>query len=847
MKKYRPQKIEKKWQQIWRKKTLCQAIDFSPKKKFYALVEFPYPSGEGLHLGHAFTFTVMDAFARQKRMAGRNVLYPMGWDAFGLPTENYALKTGIHPALATKRNIARFKKQMERLGLAYNWKREINTTDPNYYRWTQWIFIQFFKHGLAYKKKMPINWCPSCKIGLANEEVVNGKCERCGAPVEQKELDQWLLKITAYADRLADELDLVDFPESVKAAQRNWIGRKEWIDITYPIVGSKEKIVVSTTRPDTNFGATFVVLAPEHPLIEKILNSKFKIERARIKEIKKYVQAAQKKTELERIAEGRKKTGVFTGLYCLNPLTGRKMPIWVTDFVLMSVGTGAVVGVPGHDRRDFEFAQEFNLPVIRVVVGEDGDTSKITRKEQVLEEEGIAVNSGFLNGLKTQKAIKKMMAFLEKKGWGKRVVRYHLRDWIFSRQHYWGEPIPMIYCPSCAQKGITWWDTPEGKNFKPLYTQSLKLDTNLAGWFPVPEDQLPLKLPEVKKYQPTGTGQSPLAAIKDWVETKCPYCGAPARRETDTMPNWAGSSWYFLRYCDPQNKKRLADYKKLKYWLPVDLYLGGAEHTTLHLLYSRFWHKFLFDLGVVPGKEPYQQRQQHGVILAEDGRRMSKSRGNVINPDEAIKKWGTDALRLYLLFMGPYDQTMPWNSKGVEGCARFLNRVWQIYQKSAKIGEKSSPYLVRKLHQLIKKVSRDVSLLHHNTAIAALMEFLNHWSKKGVLSKKDAASFLKLLAPFVPHISEEIWVAFLGKKPSIHQQNWPKYEPKLAEEKMITIIVQINGKLRAKLAVDAGKGRKQKEIESLALENEKIKKYLQGKKVKRIVFIPARLINFVVE
>jgi leucyl-tRNA synthetase len=808
-------------------------------------------------MGHAFTYPILDVLARKKRMKGFNVLQPMGWDAFGLPTENYAIKTGIHPAIVTKRNTDRFRQQMKRLALAYDWDREVNTTDPSYYRWTQWIFIQLFKHDLAYKKKMPINWCPSCKIGLANEEVVAGKCERCGAAVGRKELSQWLLRITAYADRLADELDLVDYPDYVKAAQRNWIGRKEWIDIVYPIKGTKGTITVSTTRPDTNFGATFIVLAPEHPLISDILKGKFKVKKSRLKEIKEYVKKAKSKTDFERIAEGREKTGVFTGLYCLNQLNDYPMPIYVTDFVMMTVGTGAVVGVPGHDIRDFEFAQKFNLKVIRVVVGSDGDTSPITKKEQVQEKEGTMINSEFLNGMDIHQATKTIMDYIEKKGWGKRAIRYHLRDWIFSRQHYWGEPIPMIYCPACAEKGITWWDTREGKTFlKKHQTSSIKSQTNLksqienssqrpVGWFPLSEEDLPLELPKVKKYEPTGTGESPLAAIRDWVEVACPECGGAARRETDTMPNWAGSSWYFLRYCDPSNNKSLADPKKMKYWMPVDIYLGGAEHTTLHLLYSRFWHKFLNDIGVVPGKEPYQARRQHGVILGEDGYRMSKSRGNIINPEEMMEKYGVDALRLYLMFMGPYDQTMPWSTKGIEGCYRFLKRVWRLYFQSEKIGKKSNKLLICLLHQLIKKVSEDIDRLSHNTAIAGMMEFVNNWTKLGQLSKKDAGIFLVLLAPYAPYISEELWREVLKKKMSIHRQKWPKYDLLLAKEKVVTIVVQVNGKLRDRLEVRVQKSKTKSEIEKLAKMSKKVQKYLKNKEVKKVIFIPGRLINFV--
>lgn len=873
--KYKPQEVELKWMKKWEKDRLFYAVaEDTKRKKYYALVEFPYPSGEGLHLGHTFTNTVLDVFARKKRMDGFNVFHPMGWDAFGLPTENYAIKTGIHPAVVTKENTNRFREQDKRLGFSYTWDREVNTTDPNYYQWTQWIFIQLFKHGLAYKAEKPVGWCPDCKIILANEEIVGGKCERCGATAEYRKQKQWLLRITAYADRLADELDLVDYPEYVKKSQRDWIGRKEWIDITYPIEGTSEKISVSTTRPDTNFGATFIVVAPEYPLIQQILNPKskirsnLKIPNSKIKELQNYLNAAKKKSERERISEGRKKTGVFTGLYAVNQLNNYQMPIWVTDFVLPDVGTGAVVGVPGHDLRDFEFAKQFALPVIRVVVGEDGDTSPITKKEQVQEEEGAMVNSEFLNGLDIHEATIKIMDYIEKEGWGKRTVRYHLRDWIFSRQHYWGEPIPMVYCQICAKKGITWWKTKAAKDFKPVSKQQLTISkSETAGWFPLPEEELPLKLPEVERYQPTETGESPLANIKTWVKTSCPHCGGPARRETDTMPNWAGSSWYFLRYCDPKNNQQLAINNKLEYWLPVDLYLGGAEHTTLHLLYSRFWHKFLFDLGTAPGKEPYAARRQHGVILGPDGYRMSKSRGNIVNPEDIVNKYGADTLRMYLMFMGPYDSTMPWSDEGVEGIWRFLNRIWRIYHdrnRIASTSEESCPAsaglppsevikvdeLRRKLHRLIQKVGDDIDNLKHNTAIAALMEFLNAWYDGGTLSKKDAGAYLHLLAPFAPFLAEELWqqinqYSIFNIQYSIHSQPWPKYDPKLAKEEQVTIIIQVNGKMRGEVRMKNVECRMQNKIEERAKKDEKVVRYLEGKTIRKTIFVPGKLINFV--
>lgn len=810
MKSYNHKIIESKYQKVWGENKTHKAKDFDKKPKFYALVEFPYPSGEGLHLGHAFTNVILDILARKKRMSGLNVLYPMGWDAFGLPTENYAIKTGIQPALATKNNTDNFKKQMNALALAYDWDREINTTDPNYYKWTQWIFLKLFEKGLAYKKETPVGWCPSCKIILANEEIVNGNCERCGTKAKQRQQKQWLLKITAYADRLADELDLVDYPESVKVAQRNWIGKKTGINITYPIEASSEKVEVFTTRPDTNFGATFIVLAPEHPLVLKITTKEKETE------VKKYVEKTTNKTEVERMMEKHKKTGVFTGSYAINQLNGKKMPIWISDFVLPSFGTGALVGVPGHDKKDFEFAKEFSIPIIRVVEGKDNDRSEITKISQVQEKEGTMINSEFLNGLDINKATQKIMNYLEVKGWGKKTTTYHLRDWVFSRQHYWGEPIPIVNCKNC-------------------------------GLVPLPEKDLPLKLPAVEKYQPTASGESPLANIKSWVNTTCPKCEGKAKRETDTMPNWAGSSWYYLRYCDPKNKNEFADYKKLNYWLPVDLYLGGTEHTTLHLLYSRFWHKFLNDLNLVPGKEPYQSRRQHGFILAENGAKMSKSRGNVINPDNMIEKYGCDALRTYLAFMGPYEQTMPWSTSGIEGTKRFINRIWKIFNNKEKISASSSKELVVLLNKTINKVGDDIDNLKHNTAVAALMIFLNAWEEKDkVLSQEDAKKVLIILSPFAPFISEELWQILFKDQSSVHSQSWPKPVKTDYQEK-ITIVVMINGKPRDTIKIEGGpKAKDQKTIEDLARDKEKIKKYLKESEVKKIIFIPNKLINFVI-
>lgn len=811
MAKYDHKKIEKKWQKVWGKTDLYRAEDFSKKPKFYCLIEFPYPSGEYLHVGHGRSYTALDTIARIKRMQGYNVLYPIGWDAFGLPTENYAIKTGIHPSITTKKNIENSKRQLISWGCSFDWDREINTTDPKYYKWTQWIFLKLYEMGLAYKAKMPINWCPSCKIGLANEEVVNGACERCETAVGKREIEQWMLKITAYADRLLHDLEKVDFLPKIKTQQVNWIGRKEWIDITYPIGGTKENIVVSTTRPDTNFGATFVVLAPEHPIVESVLAGKFKTSKPKLSEIKKYAEKAKAKSELERISEGRKKTGVFTGLYATNQLNGYKMPIWITDFVLMNIGTGAVVGVPGSDIRDFEFAQQFKLPIIRVVVGEDGDTSKITRREQVQEKEGVMINSEFLDGLDVHEATKKIMDYIEKKGWGKRIIRYHLRDWIFSRQHYWGEPIPIIHCEKC-------------------------------GMVPVPEKDLPVELPMVKKYQPTGTGESPLAAVSEWVSVKCPKCGGDAKRETDTMPNWAGSSWYFIRYIDPKNDKELADKKKMKYWLPVDLYNGGMEHTTLHLLYSRFWYKALYDAGVVPNEEPYARRHSHGVILGPDNQKMSKSRGNVVSPDEMVAKYGADTFRMYEMFIGPFEDMAAWSFAGIEGVYRFINRVWNLFEMPM---DEKEPELwqLRLLHKTIKKVTDDTLGFSFNTAVSGFMIFINELYKQKIQNKKVLEVFTIILAPFAPHMAEELWEK-LGNKESVHIQPWPKYDPKMLEEDIAIIVIQVNGRVRANIEMPKDADQKAVEKEALAIKN--IQKHLASKEPKKIIYVQNRILNIVI-
>jgi len=811
--KYTPSEIEGKWVEKWSKEKLYEVTEDSQKPKSYVLIEFPYPSGDRLHVGHARSYSCLDAVARLRRMKGMNVLYPMGWDAFGLPAENYAIKTGVHPSVTTKQNIDHAKKQAMAWGLSFDWTREVNTTDPDYYRWTQWIFIKLFEKGLAYKEEITVNWCPSCKTNLANEEVVDGKCERCGAETERRKQAQWLLRITAYADRLLEDLNTVNFREDIAAQQINWIGKKAGINIRYKVQGARfknQEIEVFTTRPDTNFGATFVVLAPEHDLVAQVAKTSVKV--------RNYVKTALDKSERERQMEGKKKTGVFLGLYAINDLTGDQMPIYVSDFVLSGFGTGAVVGVPGHDVRDFEFAQAMKLPIRRVVVGNDGDTTEITKIEQVQEEEGIMVNSGFLDGLNIHEATVRVMDYMEEKGLGKRASSYHLRDWIFSRQHYWGEPIPMVHCSKC-------------------------------GWVPVPEEQLPVKLPQVEKYQPSGTGQSPLATISEWVNTTCPACGGKATRETDTMPNWAGSSWYFLRYCDPLNNKVLGDKEKLAYWLPVDWYNGGMEHTTLHLLYSRFWHKFLYDLGIVPTAEPYARRTSHGVVLGPDGKKMSKSKGNVINPDEVVSKYGADTLRMYEMFIGPFEQSVAWSWESVEGVFRFMKRVWTlITSQETNMVTQSSGEAVRRLHALNKKIENDLEGMKFNTAVAAMMEFLNWWTDhKSELGKAEIEKFVLLLAPMAPFISEELYQRLRGpsdKFSSVHTQSWPKYEVEFERDQEVTMVVQVDGRVRAKITTKASAERT--EIEKLALEQENVKKYLDGKKY-RVVFVPGKVVSFIVE
>jgi leucyl-tRNA synthetase len=810
---YHPQEIEKKWQKGWEKARLYRTPNRSSRRKLYILDMFPYPSGAGLHVGHTRIYTASDVLARFFRMKGYNVLHPMGWDAFGLPAENDAIRRKTNPNKLVPENIANFKRQMKMLGFSYDWNREINTSSPDYYRWTQWLFLKMYKAGLVYQKEVPIWWCPFCKTGLANEEVLPGGIhERCGKGVERRQMKQWLFKITDYAEKLLD-LGNLDWPEGILEMQKNWIGRSEGINIEYEIEGSREKITCFTTRPDTNFGATFIVLAPEHPLALKVTKPKYQ------QTVSKYIRASLKRTELERIADGRKKTGVFTGNYCVNNLNGKKMPIWISDFVIYTVGTGAVVGVPGHDRRDFEFAQEFDLPVIRVVVGPDGDTLPITRIEQVQEEKGTMVNSEFLNGLDIHEATQKIMDFLEEKGWGKRTITYKLRDWVFSRQRYWGEPMPLIHCKKC-------------------------------GIMPVPENELPVELPFVESYEPTGTGESPLAAISEWVETRCPKCGGEARRETDTMPNWAGSCWYFLRFVDPENRKAPFSNRLIDYWLPVDWYLGGAEHAVLHLLYARFWVKVFHDLGLLSFSEPFYRLRNVGMVLAPDGRKMSKSLGNVINPDDVVKNFGSDTLRVYEMFMGPFDQTINWSTQGVNGAFRFLNRVWRIYSDGKIKEDKENLEVTRALHRLIKKVSEDIEDIKFNTAIAAFMEFVNLLYKQKSIGRRTLEALVLLLSPFTPHLCEELWFT-LNPKPytldpdySVHKQPWPKFDPKLAVEEKVTIVIQVNGKLRDKIEVESGTSKDK--VLKLAKVSPKTQKHLSGKKIKKTIFVENRLINFVV-
>ena len=800
--KYDHKLVEKKWQDAWDEAHCFEAENGGDKEKFYALVEFPYPSGQGLHVGHPRSYTALDIVARKKRMQGYNVLYPMGWDAFGLPTENFAIKNHIHPAEVTKKNVARFKSQLKALGLSFDWSREINTTDPNYYKWTQWIFLQLFKKGLAYKKEMSVNWCTSCKCVLANEEVVNGVCERCGSEVVHKTKSQWMLAITKYAQRLIDDLDEVDFIERVKVQQRNWIGRSTGAEVDFKTTEG-DTLTVYTTRPDTLFGATYMVISPEHPAIEQWADKLKNIDAVRA-----YREEAARKSDFERTELNKDKTGVkLDGVAAINPVNGREIPIFVSDYVLMGYGTGAIMAVPAHDDRDWAFAKKFGCEIIEVVSGgEDVQQAAFTAKDET----GILVNSDFLNGKTVKDAIPAMIEWLEEKGIGHAKVQYKLRDWVFSRQRYWGEPIPLVHCDKC-------------------------------GWVPVPEEQLPLTLPDVESYEPTENGESPLAKMTDWVNTTCPCCGGPAKRETDTMPQWAGSSWYFLRYMDPHNDKALASKEALEYWSPVDWYNGGMEHTTLHLLYSRFWHKFLYDIGVVPTKEPYARRTSHGMILGENGEKMSKSRGNVVNPDEIVDTYGADTMRLYEMFIGDFEKAAPWSPKSIKGCRRFLERVWGLAEKVQEGDSYSKEHEVL-MHRTIKKVGEDADNLKANTAIAALMSMVNEFYDKGV-NKAEYKTLLTLLNPFAPHITEELWQQ-MSETGLLSVAPWPVYDEAKTVEDTIEVAVQVCGKLKCtiKLPADCDK---QTAIDT-ALAEEKVQRAIEGKQMVKQIVVPGKIVNLVV-
>ncbi len=793
--------VEAKWQKKWEEARCFEASEDHSKPKFYGLIEFPYPSGQGLHVGHPLSNTAIDIICRKRRMEGYNVLFPMGYDAFGLPTENYAIKTGIHPAKVTEQNIARFRSQLKRLGFSFDWSREVNTTDPGYYKWTQWIFLKLFEHGLAYKAEIPINFCTSCKVGLANEEVVDGHCERCGGEVVQKVRSQWMLRITAYAQRLIDDLDAVDFIERVKTQQRNWIGRSEGAEVDFALAGTEDKLRVFTTRCDTLFGATYMVMSPEHPYIEKY--------RDRIEnwaEVQAYREAAARKSDFERSELTKEKTGVpLKGLNAVNPATGREIPVWISDYVLMTYGTGAIMAVPAHDTRDYAFAKAFNLPIIEVVAGGDVEKEAFTDCET-----GRMVNSGFLNGLEVEQAKEKMITWLEEQGIGARKVNYKLRDWVFSRQRYWGEPIPLVHCEKC-------------------------------GWVPLPESELPLVLPEIDDYTPSDDGSSALSRAKEWIHTTCPKCGGPAERETDTMPNWAGSSWYFLRYCDPHNDKEFASREALDYWMPVDWYNGGMEHTTLHVLYSRFWHKFLYDIGLVPTPEPYQKRTSHGMILGENGEKMSKSRGNVINPDDIVAEMGADSFRLYEMFMGAFDQPKPWSTTSARGCRRFLDRVWRLQDMlSAESGVRDD--LKASLHGMIKKVSEDYEAMKYNTAIAAMMSFVNDVYAKGDITKEEFHALLTLLNPVAPHITEEL-NELLGYETPLYASTWPKWDEAALVASTVELGVQVNGKVRARVTVPAGLSKEETEAQVLAAPE--VQLWIEGKTVRKVIAVK-NIVNIVV-
>jgi len=800
MSNYNPKEFEKKWQDFWDENGTFHASNDTTKPKFYALIEFPYPSAQGLHVGHPRSYTAMDVIARKRRLEGYNVLYPIGWDAFGLPTENHAIKTGIHPAIVTKNNVENFTRQCKSLGFSFDWSREVNTTDPAYYKWTQWIFLKLFEKGLAYKTEMPVNWCTSCQVGLANEEVVNGVCERCGGEVVRRVKSQWMLKITDYAEKLIEGLDEVDFLDKIKAQQIHWIGKSEGAEVNFKLSNLDYELTVFTTRADTLFGATYMVVSPEHPFIDKFAD---KIEN--MDEIKAYREAAARKSDFERTEVAKDKTGVeIKGIKAINPVTGKEIPVWASDYVLMSYGTGAIMAVPAHDTRDWEFAKKFNLPIIEVV----GGGANVQEEAYTDVEDGTMVNSGFLTGLSVKDAIEKMKQWLEENKVGKRKVNYKLRDWVFSRQRYWGEPIPLVHCDKC-------------------------------GWVAIPESELPLTLPDIKDFKPTENGESPLAKATEWINTTCPHCHGPAKRETDTMPQWAGSSWYFLRYIDPHNDKEFASKELLDYWLPIDWYNGGMEHTTLHLLYSRFWHRFLYDLGLVSTKEPYQKRTSQGMILGENNEKMSKSRGNVVNPDDIINEFGTDTMRTYEMFMGAFDQAAPWSNKGVKGCRKFLDRVWNL-QDIMQDSEEVSPKLEKEVNQAIKKVTEDYERMKFNTAIATMMSLVNTFYDEGKITRGDLKILLILLNPVAPHMTEEMWVLnnFGGY---IHQQKWPICDESKLVETEIEVPVQVNGKLKVvvKVAVDANQD------DILAIAKKELADLLADKNIVKVIYVPGKIFNIV--
>ncbi|MEE0914207.1 MAG: leucine--tRNA ligase [Ruminococcus sp.] len=801
--KYNHKAVEPKWQEIWEEKGVFHASDDSEKEKFYALIEFPYPSGQGLHVGHPRPYTALDTVARKRRLEGYNVLYPIGWDAFGLPTENYAIKNHIHPEIVTKNNIARFKKQIQSLGISFDWSREINTTDPEYYKWTQWIFIQLFKKGLAYKKEMNVNWCTSCKCVLANEEVVNGVCERCGSEVVHKKKSQWMLKITEYADRLVDDLELVNYPERVKAQQKNWIGRSTGAEVDFTTT-TGDTLTIYTTRADTLYGATYMVISPEHPLIEKWADKLGNMD-----EIREYQAAAARKSDFERTEVAKDKTGVkLDGVMAINPVNNKEIPIFISDYVLVSYGTGAIMAVPAHDTRDWEFAKKFELPIIEVVKGGNVQEEAFTDCAT-----GIMVNSGMLDGLTVDEAKVKIIDWLTKEGKGHSKVNYKLRDWVFSRQRYWGEPIPIVHCEKC-------------------------------GYVPIDESELPLTLPMVESYEPTDNGESPLAKMTDWIETTCPCCGGKAHRETDTMPQWAGSSWYYLRYMDPHNKEALASKEALEYWAPVDWYNGGMEHTTLHLLYSRFWHKFLYDIGVVTTPEPYAKRTSHGMILGENGEKMSKSRGNVVNPDEIVDEYGADTMRLYEMFIGDFEKAAPWSQASIRGCRRFIERYWNL-QTNLIDDDKIRPELESAFHKAIKKVGEDIENIKFNTAIATLMALINDISNVKTINKEELRIFSILLNPFAPHVTEEVYEACKLGDGILAEAKWPEYDEAKCVDESVEIVVQVNGKIKAKLniPVDAQK----EEVLNLAKSDENVVKAIDGMTIIKEIVVPKKLVNLVVK